>query len=163
MKTKMFMRFILVTGLFGLYPAGIYSQVASTGEVIVKPEIRIAREAAGVYGAVYSSQEKSSKLTLHKSFSGETKETDGTFNVENGVKRIRINVEGVVESGKIMVSLTLPSGKLYKDLSIDESANMEWSTSFSIEEGNSEYSGTWKYQVKAAGAKGYYAMSITTY
>ena len=63
----------------------------------------------------------------------------------------------------VSAGLLLPGGEMYKDLTMDDSADLEWSTSFSIEEGVKKYHGSWTYKIKATNAEGVYNLSITTY
>lgn len=108
-------------------------------------------------------QEKSSRLSLSKEYDNESTEKSGEFKVENSVKKVRIRISGEVESGSIKVSLYLPGGDVYQELTIDDSADLEWSSSFSIDEGETKYFGSWKYKVKATNAEGDYNLDITTY
>jgi|GEM_PF-2336361 len=167
MKSPRFISLVLLLGLFGLFPTGIFAQEKTETEEEPAPKERVAREPryidVNVNPVIRINQEKSSKLSLHKEFDGDTKETSGQFSVESGVKRMKIEIQGNVEYGVIKVTLFLPSGKIYNDLSIDDSADMRWSTAFTIDEGNTEYYGIWKYQVKATEAEGEYALTITTY
>jgi len=76
---------------------------------------------------------------------------------------MKINIEGHVQSGTIKVTLVLPGGEVYKDLTMDDSADLSWSTSFTIDEGVKKYHGSWTYKIKASSAEGMYNLSITTY
>ena len=170
MKTRVLFRLLLVTGLFGLININLLAQevVVSTGE---NAAIR-AREAAAVRAEsrefasqyIYTyGQDRSSRLSLSKHFNKESTEKDGEFKVEQEVKRMKINIQGHVSSGTIKVTLLLPGGEVYKDLTLDDSADLEWSSSFSIEEGVKKYHGSWIYKIKAVNAEGMYNLSITTY
>jgi hypothetical protein len=167
MRSQTFISLVLLLGLFGLFPAGIFAQERSTEEeeeaAVRERVVREPRDVINVTPVISINQERSSKLSLHKEFNGDTKETEGQFSIEKGVKRIKIDVEGMVEYGVIKITLMLPSGKVYTDLSIDDSADMSWSTAFSVDESNPDYFGTWKYQVKATEAEGEYFLAITTY
>jgi hypothetical protein len=120
------------------------------------------RDAGSTY--IYSyGQERSSRLSLRKHFQNESTEKNGEFKVEDEVRRMKISIQGEVRSGTIRVSLFLPDGDLYKDLTIDDSADLEWSSSFTISEGEKKYYGSWMYKIKATEAEGIYNLSITTY
>jgi hypothetical protein len=169
MKTRVLFRLLLVTGLFGLININLLAQevVVSTGEA--EPLLRAralersaSRDAGSSYFYSYG-QERSSRLSLSKNFNKESTDKDGEFKVEEEVTRMKINIQGHVSSGTIKVTLLLPSGEVYKDLTLDDSADLEWSSSFSIEEGVKKYHGAWIYKIKAVNAEGMYQLSITTY
>ncbi len=169
MKTRVLFRLLLVTGLFGLININLLAQevVISTGEAESVDRVRAleraeARDAGSAYFYSYG-QERSSKLSLYKNFKNESTEKEGEFKVEQEVRRMKINIQGHVKSGTIKVTLLLPGGEVYKDLTLDDSADLEWSSSFSIEEGVNKYHGSWKYKIKAVNAEGMYNLSITTY
>ncbi len=145
--------------------------------VAVKPEVReheqervrieaerAARDHVGTYVfASTSSSEKNSKLTISKDYDGESTMKTGTFNVAEGVTRIRISISGFVKSGKIGLEVYLPGKKELQKLTIDDSANIEWSQSINIQEGDTKYFGEWSYVVNAENAKGFYSLSLNTY
>lgn len=110
-----------------------------------------------------SSSERNSKLTISKDYDGETAHKAGTFDVAEGVSRIRISVKGFVKSGKINLEVYLPGKKELKKLSMDSSANIEWTESINVKEGESKYYGEWSYVISAENAKGFYSLSLNTY
>jgi len=169
MKTRVLFRLLLVAGLFGLININLLAQevVVSTGEASTVVRAREsaraeAREHASQYIYTYG-QERSSRLSLSKHFENESTEKSGEFKVETEVQRMKINIEGHVQSGTIKVTLVLPGGEVYKDLTMDDSADLSWSTSFTIDEGVKKYHGSWTYKIKASSAEGMYNLSITTY
>jgi hypothetical protein len=169
MKTRVLLRLLLVSGLFGLININLLAQevVVSSGEAESVARARAVeraevRDAGSTY--IYSyGQERSSRLSLRKHFQNESTEKNGEFKVEDEVRRMKISIQGEVRSGTIRVSLFLPDGDLYKDLTIDDSADLEWSSSFTISEGEKKYYGSWMYKIKATEAEGIYNLSITTY
>ena len=110
-----------------------------------------------------SSVEKSSKLNLSKTYKGTTTTKKGTFKVDEGVRKIRISISGRVESGKITVDLFLPDGKEVGTFRVDDTADVDWSQSISIEEDESKYYGEWSFNIKAEEAHGRYSLSLSTY
>jgi len=117
------------------------------------------------HGYVYStsSAEKSSKLNLSKRYEGTTTTKKGTFMVDDGVKKIRISISGRVESGKITVELYLPNEKEVGTFQIDDTADVQWSQSISVEEDETKYYGKWSFNIKAEEAHGMYTLSLSTY
>ena len=109
------------------------------------------------------SSEKNSKLTLSKHFEGESTSKTGTFSVEKGVKKIRLSISGHVHSGTINVELYIPGKKELKKLTVDDSADIHWSQSINIKEGDTKYFGEWTYVINAKSAKGEYSLSLSTY
>ena len=58
----------------------------------------------------------------------------------------------------------MPNGKVYSDIMIDESGNLNWRKSFSVtEEENKEKAGAWKFQIDASKATGFFKISLQTY
>ncbi len=138
----------------------------STGIVRVGPEIEIPELPDFEHNLIFatsSSSEHNTKLTLSKEYNGESTSKTGTFNVEQGVRKIRMAIHGSVKAGKINLELYLPGKKVLKKLSIDDSADIEWTQSLSIKEGDNSYYGEWTYVISAQDAEGHYKLSLSTY
>ncbi len=116
-----------------------------------------------VYVTSYGSNEHNSRLTLSKNYNGQSIDKQGTFEVEDKITKLKLSIEGHVNSGSISVSLVLPDGIIYKSLTMDDSADIQWSESLNIKEGETKYFGTWKYRIKTKVADGSYHLSINTY
>ena len=116
-----------------------------------------------VYVTGMGSGEHNSRLTLSKNYSGQSIDKQGTFEVEESITKLKLSIEGHVNSGSITVSLILPGGKPYKSLTMDDSADIHWSESLNIKEEETKYYGTWKYRITTKVAEGSYLMSINTY
>jgi hypothetical protein len=110
-----------------------------------------------------SSVEKSSKLSLSKRYEGTSTTKKGTFKVDEGVRKIRISISGRVESGKITVELYLPNEKEVGTFTIDDTADIDWSQSITVEEDETKYYGEWSFNIKAQEAHGRYSLSLSTY
>ena len=123
---------------------------------------RAARENY-VYVSGWGSNEHNSRLTLSKHYNGQSIDKQGTFEVEDKISKLKMSIEGHVNSGSIKVSLILPDGKAYKSLTMDDSADIHWSESLSIQDGETKYYGTWKYRITTKVADGSYQLSINTY
>ena len=100
---------------------------------------------------------------LSKQYNGQSIDKQGTFEVEDKITKLKLSIEGHVNSGSITVSLTLPDGKPYKSLTMDDTADISWSESLNINEGENKYYGTWKYRITTKVADGSYYLSINTY
>lgn len=112
----------------------------------------------GVYG-----QENQSQLTLRKAFRETTNTSSGQFDVEPGIKHFRCVISGSVKSGEIFIGINYPNGKTFKELTINSSADINFSQSIAIKEGEEKkYSGTWNYVIKADKAEGNYMVQIMT-
>ncbi len=116
-----------------------------------------------VYVTNWSSNEHNSRLMLSKNYNGQSIDKQGTFEVEENIMKLKLSIEGHVNSGSITVSLVLPGGKSYKSLTMDDSADIQWSESLNIEEGETKYYGTWKYRITTKVAEGSYHLSINTF
>ena len=110
-------------------------------------------------------QGSQTQLTLRNSFRGGSDSSTGTFDVEEGVKRIRCMISGKVKSGEIKITIKYPGGKTFKDMTINSSAEVTFSQTVNIKEGKeaSKYVGSWEYSIEAAKAEGNYMMQISTF
>ncbi len=109
-------------------------------------------------------QESQSQLTLRKSFRGTTSTSKGEFDVESGIRRFRCMISGSVKSGEIFIGVEYPDGKTFKELVINASADINFSQSIVIKEGEEKkYTGSWSYVIKADNAEGNYMLQIMTH
>ncbi len=115
------------------------------------------------YYTNYSSGEHNSRLMLSKRYNGQSIDKQGTFEIDDEIKKLKLSIEGKVNSGSITVSLILPGGKPYKSLTMDDTADIHWSESLTIKEDETKYYGTWKYRITTKVADGSYHLSINTY
>jgi hypothetical protein len=104
-----------------------------------------------------------SQLTLRKNFEGTTNVSKGSFEVDESIRQLRCMINGSVESGEIAIMIEYPDGKLFKELVINSSADINYSQSLSIkEEEAKKYVGSWSYTIKANNAEGHYMLQIST-
>jgi len=111
----------------------------------------------------FYSSDKSSTLTLHKNFRDESASKKTKFTVDKDAKRIRFNIHGTCRKGEILIKISLPSGKTFNEIEIDPAADISWSQSLKIEEGEKIYTGDWSIEIKAVKAEGNYSFSISTF
>jgi len=108
-------------------------------------------------------------LTLQKMFRNESLVKEVTFDVNNDFSEYRdtnpndrfiLNLKGSCSSGAIKITIYGPSGKVFKELTIDPSANVSWSqyVMFTVEK---KYQGTWKTKIEAENARGFYDLSFS--
>ena len=117
----------------------------------------------GTYFIQSFGQESQSQLTLRNTFSGETLTSEGEFDVDESTRQIRFTANGKVRHGEIAIRVLYPGGKVFKDFTINSSAQITYSQSLTIkEEEKKKYVGTWKYEVKTKTAEGSYMLSIMT-
>ena len=130
--------------------------------------VRSATPSSAVYADGYyfigsHDQETQSQLTLRKSFRETTSTSKGEFDVEPGIRNFRCMISGSVRSGEIVIGIKYPNGKTFKELTINPSADINFSQSISIKEGqDKKYVGSWNYVIKAAKAQGDYMVQIMT-
>jgi len=109
-------------------------------------------------------QDSQSQLTLRNTFNGETISSDGEFDVEESASHIKFTANGKVRQGEISIKVFYPNGKVFKDFTINSSAQITYSQSMNIkEEEKKKFVGTWKYEVKTKSAEGSYMLSIVTH
>ena len=184
MKQQNFLLLVAILGVFIFIVPPVSAQ--STGVVIedekaasrLKAEMEhqeaITRERARARAIVaprddfvwvtgWGSGEHNSRLMLSKRYNGQSVDKQGTFEVEDKITKLKLSIEGQVNSGSITVALILPDGKPYKSLTMDDSADISWSESLNIKEGENKYYGTWKYRISTKVADGSYNLSINSY
>ena len=108
-------------------------------------------------------QGNQSQLTLRNSFRGGSDSSKGDFQVEKDTRHFRCMINGKVNSGEIFIKIQYPGGKVFKELTINSSAEISFNQSLTIKEGEEDkYLGTWKYEIKATKAEGNYMLQIST-
>ncbi len=101
-------------------------------------------------------------------YHNESATKEATFKVVNDYEKyvneiykakLIIKIEGECKTGTIKITIFEPSGKKFKEIIIDQSANLTWTQSFFYGLGK-EYQGIWKAKVEAINANGYYTLSF---
>ena len=89
---------------------------------------------------------------------------DYTIDIESTVNNVVMAVIGDCKEGEIRIKILMPNNKVYSDVLIDESGNLNWRKSFTISETeNKDKAGAWKFQIDASKASGYFKISLQTY
>lgn len=89
---------------------------------------------------------------------------DYTFDVDNSANTVVMAVNGDCKSGEIRIKITMPNNKVYSDILIDESGNLNWRKSFTISDTeNKDKAGAWKFEISASKATGFFRISLQTY
>ena len=102
------------------------------------------------------SEGKSTRLILKKYFQEESVSKESEFEMEEDQRRFKVSISGWCKSGMIHVTILRPSEKVYKTLTIDSSAEVEWSQSVRFTEEDEDYVGKWIIQIVAKDADGSY-------
>ncbi len=104
-----------------------------------------------------------SQLTLRNSFKGTSDSSSGKFEVDESTRNFRLMIRGKVNSGEIKIKLLYPDGKVFKEQTINSSAEVTLTQSITIKDSTSKkYFGSWTYEVKSDEAMGEYTLSIST-
>ncbi|MGA1976435.1 MAG: hypothetical protein ABSG89_01120 [Bacteroidales bacterium] len=99
-----------------------------------------------------------------KSVKGTSFSRDYTIDVEPNANTVVIAVNGDCKSGDIHIKITMPGGKVYSDIVIDESGNLNWRKSFNISnDENKDKVGAWNFEINSSKASGYFKISLQTY
>ena len=172
MKSKTVLAFLFMLGIFIFTSIDLKAQVI-VNEPPLPPDIPSLPDLQHLEHALQldeiylhtgrSSGERNSRLMLSKEYNGQTVKKEGTFNVGSSISRIKLSIYGEVESGSITVTLVLPDGKDLKKLIMDDTADIVWSESINIKDGETKYHGDWKYRISTIKANGEYNLSINTY
>jgi len=87
-----------------------------------------------------------------------------TIDIEPTVNNVVMSVIGDCKEGEIRIKILMPNNKVYSDVLIDESGNLNWRKSFTISETeNKDKAGAWKFEIDASKASGYFKISLQTY
>ncbi len=116
----------------------------------------------GLYGRGNDAERTTWDFTKH------VKETsfsrDYSFDVEKTASNVVMSIIGDCKSGQINVKIIMPGGKLFSDVTIDESGNLNWRKSFIVsEDQNKDKVGEWKFKITSEKATGYFKISLQTY
>lgn len=191
MKKHLFLSFILALGVFIMIDTSLLAQTVesktsssesessssrarstdrsarsldrASGVYVTAPDVEVREFYDGFAYTMSSTGDNNSRLSLSKRYSGQSANKEGTFTIEEGVKKLKLSISGSVEVGKIGLELYMPGRKVLKRLAIDDSADISWSQNISIPEGETKYYGTWTYVIKAESVEGKYSMSISSY
>ena len=105
---------------------------------------------------------QSSQLSLSKSFDGESTKNEGSFDVDENVSYINFTVNGSVKEGKIRINIHLPGGEALKEMTIDNTADIQYTQMIRPKQEDKKYGGKWTYKIEADKAVGHYQLSIQT-
>jgi hypothetical protein len=149
----------------GFYRSRVRSSGGNSFEVFDDPMVVSAGRGNG-YSFFYGRGGDSERTTWD--YSKQVKEStyakDLSFDVEKTAKSVSMSLMGDCKSGQIRVKILMPNGKIYSDIVIDESGNLNWRKSFTItEEQNKDKTGEWKFKIEAEKATGYFKISLQTY
>jgi hypothetical protein len=116
----------------------------------------------GVAEGVWTvSEGKSTRLILKKYFETESVSKESEFEVEKDQRRFKVTITGWCKSGEIHVTILRPSKKVYKAITIDTSAEVEWSQSVRFTDEDTDYVGEWIIQIVAKEADGSYNVVLS--
>ena len=141
------------------------ARVHARTATVVAPSTGTVYLKAGDGAYTYFTGEGSSQtqLTLRNTFRGGTDSSNGTFDLEEGTRHFRCMINGKVQSGEITIRIQYPGGKIFKELTINSSAEISYNQSLTIkDEEAGKYTGAWKYEVKADKAEGSYMLQISS-
>ncbi len=148
----------------------IYADQARSAERAARASTRTYVRSSGsspedVY--IFSGdQTNQSQLTLRNSFDGNSNSSKGGFDVSEETHNFRVMINGKVKSGEIQIIVKYPNGKEFKNLTINSAAEISYSQSLTLKEGEEskdKYIGTWNYEVKATFAEGNYMLQMMTH
>jgi hypothetical protein len=126
------------------------------------PVVVTPRQGSGYYYGRGGDSERTT-WDYSKQVKESTYAKDLSFDVEKTAKSVSMSLIGDCKTGQIRVKIIMPNGKLYSDIVIDESGNLNWRKSFSItDELNKDKTGEWKFKIEAEKASGYFKISLQT-
>jgi len=142
------------------------SGARSSGNSFGGPDVPFMGSPYGSYSGYFGHEgdSESTSWDFSKQVKEKTFSKEYAFDVESSVKTVIMNVMGDCKSGQIKVKIVMPGGKVYSDIIIDESGNLNYRKSFSISEiENKDKAGEWKFRIEAEKATGFFKISLQTY
>jgi len=116
------------------------------------------------YGHSLNGDSETTSWDFSKSIKENSFSRDYTFDVDPTANTVVMSINGDCKSGEIRIKIIMPNGKVYSDIIIDESGNLNWRKSFVISETeNKEKAGAWKFEINSSKATGYFKISLQTY
>lgn len=129
----------------------------SPDRIFVSPDV-------SVWTPYLSDDSEQTSWDFSKSVKEKTFSQNYTFDVDATAENVIMSVNGDCRAGDIRIKIIMPGGKTYSDILIDEFGNLNWRKSFKIsEEENRDKAGSWKFEIKANNASGYFRISIKSY
>ncbi len=112
-----------------------------------------------VYTAFMGNQ---NNLSINKILKDETSSADFNYEVKKGTPGVSINVNGSIDSGKVIVTIKQPNGDVYNEYTLSPLANVTWRQSVDFDDKEeTTYVGKWAVTVTAENAKGNYSVKIS--
>jgi hypothetical protein len=142
------------------------SRARSSGNGIENFDDPFVISPGGSYSGFFGHGGDQERTTMD--YSQQVKEStfskDFSFDVDKTSKNVIMTVMGDCKAGQIRVKILIPGGKVYSDILIDESGNLNWRKSFTIsEEENKDKVGEWKFKIEADKASGFFKINLQTY
>ncbi|MCL3778979.1 hypothetical protein EMN47_01120 [Prolixibacteraceae bacterium JC049] len=159
-----------------LFSTSVFAQSKKEKEEIKKITEKALRSAEHAFKDAKSNyvvhsffEERSSSLSLSKSFSGESKTSSTTFTVEKEARKIKLSLNGRCSYGEIILEIMLPNGTLLKKVTINDTADVSWTQTILLKSKDkstkdmNKYIGEWKLKISTNKAKGNYHLGLSTY
>lgn len=160
-----FLLFLLVISSVGYVSAQETVIRAETREAERAPEVMRARaeEYKNQAYVISPMQRHSSELSFSKEFENESLDSEKNFIINESSQTVSISLSGETARGSIKLTLLSPDGKEYQVLDIDNSSDLRWRQTFSLDEENKDLAGKWKIKVKANDATGTYMFRMVSF
>lgn len=108
-------------------------------------------------------QRQSSELSFSKRFDNESLDSEKSFIINKDAENISLSLSGNAQDGSIKLTLLSPDGKEYQVLEIDNSSDLRWRQSFTLDEESQKLVGKWKIKIKAEDATGNYMFRMISH
>ncbi|MFC0875796.1 hypothetical protein ACE01N_04335 [Saccharicrinis sp. FJH2] len=111
--------------------------------------------------AIKESERKDvSELMLRKTFNGQSLEATKKFSVETYYSKLKLIIQGEVNSGSIIITFISPTGKEFKTITVDNTFDVYFNQELNLKSNPSEWIGEWKLKIKTEKADGSYSVQI---
>jgi len=112
-------------------------------------------------GGGYSFFSDEDALEIQKDLAGETISADFNYEVKKDATGMNLNVNGSIDSGKVVITIKKPDGSVFNEYILSPLANVNWHQTLKFEgEEESAYIGKWTVTVAGENAKGKYSVHL---
>ncbi len=108
----------------------------------------------------YGGSRSTTTLRFTKSLKEATFTKEVKFDIDSDARKVSISISGLCEVGEVRVKILMPGGKTYTEVLIDEYGSVNWSKTFTIEEGDNSKTGEWVFVINSKEATGHLGISI---
>ncbi|MCD4769089.1 MAG: hypothetical protein K8R35_02845 [Bacteroidales bacterium] len=113
------------------------------------------------YTVIYGrGSQTTTALQFTKSLKEATFTKDVKFDIDSDARKVSISISGSCKIGEVRIKVLMPGGKSYSEVLLDEYGRVNWSKTFTIEEGDKSKTGEWVFKISSEEATGHFGISM---